>query len=654
MAYNPFNFFRRNSKLFFAGLTILVMFMFVLSFGRGDFFSWFPQQMAKWQSTGDVMAKIDGATIKESQLRDVTAERQLANAYMLQAAGRALVATAKAAEADTKAAGPDYRDKKFPQMLAVIEAARGEGRFERLPPEQLAAVRHELPAVIAAAEDIARQNGVRAEDARGAQAVRQFAEVVLGEVGRRQASEKGEVTLYFANQPNRTTRDQLEYLLWKKKADQLGIRFTHDDVAKLVEGEFPSTAIGSDDLKKLAEEVAGKQGKKAGELYDALADEFRVRAAQAAVIGLGEVRDPAADPPGTVEQRFQQFASETTATRYTFLAIPVEAYLPLVPGEPTEAELTDIFNRASGADPDPGVARPGIREPRKVAVQWVEVTGKEPFYDALAVKRVQGIPLAQAVLGPALASVADPFKAVGYDEYLKGQAEVATYRQGAFANPGKPELSFAGRMKVEDMALVIGAAAVKQLQDDLLAKGGANVNPPEASTSDKLLDAEIARPDVAAALAGLTAGALATGGTPLAPAVGVTEAGFRQSRERRMVAGVQALHFPLLPGIPELGEWVGGEAAVEAGSPPPLTEAVVQPVLDRMTADKLRAVVATEDVQAFEKELARIMKQDTDKLKADERAKVRKEAADYVAKWIAERGGEDRPVGEAAGRVHPG
>ena len=49
MAFNPFNFFRKNQKILFALLTILVMFMFVLSSGLpgSDFFQWFPEWLGR-------------------------------------------------------------------------------------------------------------------------------------------------------------------------------------------------------------------------------------------------------------------------------------------------------------------------------------------------------------------------------------------------------------------------------------------------------------------------------------------------------------------------------------------------------------------------------------------------------------------------------
>src|SRR4051812_16181475 len=105
MAYNPFDFFRKHQKVLFAVVSVIIMFVFVLQAGvsgGGDFFQAFPRWLAKFQTSGDTMAVIDGSTIKESQLRDVSVERNLANGYMIQAANKALEASAKAAEKEVE------------------------------------------------------------------------------------------------------------------------------------------------------------------------------------------------------------------------------------------------------------------------------------------------------------------------------------------------------------------------------------------------------------------------------------------------------------------------------------------------------------------------------------------------------------------------
>lgn len=633
MAYNPFDFFRRNQKLFFAGLTVLVMFMFVLSFGQGDFFSWFPQQLAKWQTTGDVMVTVDGGKIKESQLGDIGRERTLANGYMLQAAGKALRAAAVAADAEVSAANPDLRS------MLTREMSRLNGVLnERLTAEDAAMLR------VAVAREIGRpladleRSTPKAEDARRVKAVRVYAEMVMGELARRGSSERSDGGVYFANQPNRTDRDRLDFLLWKKKADQLGIRYTHEDVQKLVDAEFPTVSLTQDELKALAMKVAADgQRKNTGELYDALADEFRVRAAQTAVIGVGDVRDLAAVPVGTTQERYEHFVNETTATKYAFLTIPVDAYLPMVKGEPTDAELTKIFNDLSSTDPDPASPRPGIREPRKVGVQWVEVSGREDYYKALAARRVLAVPQAQAVFGPALTSVAPAFATYDYDEYLKEQSAVAAARQQAFLNPGRPALTFTAEVKADAMRALGGTAVGHAFRESLVAQGGENTFMPGRSSNDGLLDAELATPQLAAALAGLTASGAATFAPVRAADVAVFEAAYRQSRADRVVAGMRAFQFPTA-GLAGLAEAIGGATAVDAASPAPMSRASVQPLLDKRTADQLRGEVASEDVKAFADELGKIMKAVTDKSPAADKTEAKKKAAEYVAKWVADRG----------------
>ncbi len=639
MAYNPFDFFRRNQKLFFGGLTILVMFMFILSFGQGDFFSHFPQWVAKFQTHGDVMAKIDGATIKESQLRDVNSERGLANGYMLQANAKSLDAAARKAKKEATAATTDTLRQQLDQDVGLIDNRLFP---RRLPAEVWPLFRAEI-ARLASDLRALQESTPKSEDKQRVQAVRVYAEAAVADLGRRMTGERGENGVYFANQPNRTDRDRLEFLLWKKKADQLGIRFTQEDVVKLVDGEFPPDSIPADELKAMASDSAAKAGKKPTELYEALADEFRVRAAQTVVMGVNAVRNPAAPPAGTARERYEHFVNETTATKYSFLTIPVEAYLTQVDQKlaskemagPTEAELTKIFNDSSNTDPDPSSPRAGVREPRKVGVQWAEVTGDEDYFKVQAVKRVQAIPQVQAVFGTAMASVAREYRPFSYDDYTAEQGKVSAYRQTRAANPGRPILSNYAR----------GMVGGGLMMDDTGYMFGQGVSP---DARDGLTDAELVRPELAAALAGLTASALATNAPLFAPVTAVTETAFRQTREQRAVAAIQAFLVPTQGGAGVLADAVGGAVAMSAAATSPLPAAAVQAHLNQRTADTLQTEVASDDLRAFQKELTRITGQQVEVTKGadksaqekatrEHKAKVAAQAADYIKKWIDDR-----------------
>jgi hypothetical protein len=648
MAYNPFDFFRRNQKVFFGGLTILVMFMFILSFGQGDFFSRFPQWVAKFQTHGDVMAKIDGAAIKESQLRDVANERNLANGYMLAANAKSLDAAAKKARKEATAATSETLRQQLDQDVALID-----NRLlpRRLPAEVWPLFRAEIDRLASDLRAL-QESTPKSEDKQRVQAVRVYAEVAVADLNRRMSGDRGENGVYFANQPNRNQRDQLEFLLWKKKADRLGIRYTQEDVIRLVDGEFPPDSIPADDLKAMATDTAAKAGKSKTELYEALADEFRVRAAQTAVMGVNPVRFPAAPPAGTTRERYEHFVNETTATKYTMLTVPVEAYLTEVDRKiaakemagPTEAELTEIFNKASNIDPNPASATPGVREPRKVGVQWVEVTGEEEYYKTLAAKRgaefqqVKGSPAAQAVLG---VTIPPAQLEARYDNYLAEQGQVNAYRHTRDANPGRPKVG-------NGLLAAVGGGLMADPESSYFGPEMLPKFPSMKDRQDRLTDAEFVRPELAAALAGLTASALATNAPLFAPITAVTETAFRQTREQRAVAGIQAFQFPTLGGPSLLADAVGGAVAMTAATPAPLPQAAVDPVLALRTVENLRTEVANEDVQAFQKELTRITGQKLEgakkadraaqeKAEREHRAKLAADAKKYADEWIAAR-----------------
>src|SRR5579859_2708864 len=92
MAYNPFNIFRRNQKAIFAVVTVIIMFVFVLSSGLGggaDFFDWLPRWLAGKSKKGDILCKIDGEKIYPSELNGpngLRSKRVMANRFMIGAA----------------------------------------------------------------------------------------------------------------------------------------------------------------------------------------------------------------------------------------------------------------------------------------------------------------------------------------------------------------------------------------------------------------------------------------------------------------------------------------------------------------------------------------------------------------------------------------
>src|SRR5437762_2939584 len=89
MAFNPFHGFRRHQKKFFAALTILCMFIFVLSsgMGRGDWFTMFGDWIAGRTSKSTAPASLYGKDLDQGVIATVQRMRLVANRYMDLAVG---------------------------------------------------------------------------------------------------------------------------------------------------------------------------------------------------------------------------------------------------------------------------------------------------------------------------------------------------------------------------------------------------------------------------------------------------------------------------------------------------------------------------------------------------------------------------------------
>ena len=81
---------------------------------------------------------------------------------------------------------------------------------------------------------------------------------------------------------------------------------------------------------------------------------------------------------------FKFYQEKTSPTSYQALRVPVESFIPLVQGTPTEDELQRLYKDREKYEPDPSKEEPGFYEPRKVKVEWLSVTGEEPYYKKAA------------------------------------------------------------------------------------------------------------------------------------------------------------------------------------------------------------------------------------------------------------------------------
>ena len=208
MAFSPFNIFRRNQKAIFAVITVFIMFTFVLSSGLGggaDFFDWLPRLIGASTKRGDQLCSIDGRRVYAKDVDAVRADRTLANRFMAlvnaQATGNALrgaqdkVVEAKQqfGEAGRAVLKGDFRALQFLQQMVAIN------------PKGMTQEREMV---------LLLQSWVELE-------------------GHRQKTIASE-GLYFINAANKTTRDVVNFMLWDKKAEQLGITFADEDIDQLI------------------------------------------------------------------------------------------------------------------------------------------------------------------------------------------------------------------------------------------------------------------------------------------------------------------------------------------------------------------------------------------------------------------------------------
>ncbi|HEX4610431.1 MAG TPA: hypothetical protein VH092_19730 [Urbifossiella sp.] len=361
MAFSPFNIFRRNQKAIFAVVTVFIMFTFVLSSGLGggaDFFDWFPRWLGGAGKSGDHLCTVDGERIYDRDVREVRFTRVMANRFMTLTARQ--TATILRREAHEK----------------LVEATPMLGN----PARQVLEGGNPQMFQMMAQMMVATPNA-RPQDKNLVAVVQAWMEV---EQHRRIAEESG---TYFLNAPNKSVRDVVDFMLWEKKADRMGITFTSADVKQLIQRECLGQFKQDVELREeMSREFSGRFTPNA--VLKALAAEFKVRAAQTALLGPvsgGADRTLTAAPIFTTPfDLFSYYKDKTSPTAYEALAVPGASFAAIVKGEPTESEVLRLFNERKDSEPDPSREEPGFKEPRRVKVEWVAASGEEPYYKKAA------------------------------------------------------------------------------------------------------------------------------------------------------------------------------------------------------------------------------------------------------------------------------
>jgi hypothetical protein len=584
MAFNPFDVFRRNQRVLFAVLTVFIMFMFTLSFGAGDFFTTFPKWLGAKRGYGEVMAVVDGSRVHRSQLGEIGLRRDLANAYMFEAGVRASSNIAKyvvdgatklgeepkrAVQEFLAARQSDYLDPQLRrqfEMYAQYGIPGGPTREEVIGSRD-----YVLPRTRELLLAVANDPKAKDED----RDVARSALYLMG-LDLQLGGAAGNSKLYFSNQPNKTDRDQLNFLLWLKKADDLGIVYTTADVNQLASDEFRGKAT-AEELQAALNVVKGTRAyaDNPDNLVSALADEFRVRAAQSAVMGANLVRAPGTLAVGydAPYDYFEYYKGLTSPARFGVAVVPAEAFLPAVEGKPSESELRKLYEKARGVEADPARPDVGLRKPREIKVEFMEVKGDEPFYQkaaADALPKLEAYAYLTAALTPATG---------GWPAALAAVA-VGTLRDPLLAAEADGER----------------ARAERDIDGEWYTKPG---NP----YADKIhiIDSSVVRPQVAAVAVGAVAANLAAGGAW--PTAGlVAEAAAATLDWQGRATAMAALLSPPF----SVADRLGAVADHLARTARPLAAEVVRPRLAENAKKAWARRITGADLQEFQKKLTEL------------------------------------------------
>jgi hypothetical protein len=402
MAFNPFHYFRKHQKAIFAVVTIVIMFVFILQFGRGDAFERMLGFVGAGKNRGPVVVTLNGTKVRELELEKIARLRKAANDFIFVTVWDAhpRVLTDMLAK-DLKSESKD--NPMLSLRLLAMSANRRSGMqllFSGMRPEEtLQQIQEDLRRL----EEMAAQKPFR-EDTDRIALLKKLGTILGFQSWLLQHPRAMGAYLYGRSLPDdlyfgggvKTVDERLDFVLWKQQADRLSIHLTDPDVAREVIHEAAGYEVfdlekGSlDKEKKIVDFVQNRRDANltAKDLIEALRDEFRVVMAQGALVGyepgvrsfraqLGATTSPAVVTPDEFLNFFREHRTRLTVK---MLAVPAEKFLDQVKETPTERELRARYELFKEKEPAPASRDPGFKEPRRIVVEYVSASPQDPFY----------------------------------------------------------------------------------------------------------------------------------------------------------------------------------------------------------------------------------------------------------------------------------
>jgi hypothetical protein len=440
MAFSPFHWFRKHQKVFFAGLTVLCMLVFIGQAGVGaDIFHTVLRWVGAGKSGGETLITLDGKKVTNQDIENVVRKRRMASEFLAEMAFRLHPRAMEELIKDKVAT--DAPGNPLSGLREILDRQRQRRQLFQFirDPRQLDMFRSQIDEDLRRIEDISRRDKVR-DDPDRLQTLQDVA-TLIGFDAWLMRRMVGLEDYYFGG--SRRPDDVLDFMVWQHQADKLGITLTDADLARELKHEAAGQDVFDEKVKNLEKEkliLDSIRNREYGpqtsprELVDALKEEFRVVMAQGLLLGaeggargyrrlLGASSVPAV---GTPDQFLRYYRDQRTTLRVKMLTVPVSAFLDKVTGKPTKEELFNRYNQGREKEPSPISREPGFKEPRRIAVEYVSASPIDSFYQDVArtftapQTRVAQLVALGAVtpLAVVTAVAVDPDR-VEYEEYLK-------------------------------------------------------------------------------------------------------------------------------------------------------------------------------------------------------------------------------------------
>jgi hypothetical protein len=388
MAFNPFHSFRKHQKAVFAGLTIICMLTFVLASGvsgkGGDFFG----EVGNWfgaRNRGNDVGKLYGHRLDARELQMLRLQRRTANDYM--------------ATAIIQFAHNNLFEKVFDALSFTKERKQSELMGLRMAQQQAFQVagaqqqflrdwfrQQYLQKFQQYYMQLQQQEFTLASAKNTSEAERVQKLMTALQAARMQVDWLLQVpkdplyprdNLYFGGS---TSVDGLvDFMIWRHQADELGIHLTDEDIVNAIRDETLGYLTSQDDriiLSSLSRDALND----AESIRHALGEEFRVRLAQAAMVGYdpdGIGTTPAAVTPYLLWEYYRQNRTEFSVQ---MLPVQISKFVSQVKAKPTDDDLKSLYEKYKDQEYAPDRDTPGFKQPREIKVQWIDFSKDAQTY----------------------------------------------------------------------------------------------------------------------------------------------------------------------------------------------------------------------------------------------------------------------------------